>query len=54
MSPKTVLVVEDERSIREMMAFNLNRAGYAVERACDGRGFLNARNDRITTCYGVI
>lgn len=37
MTQKTVLVVEDERSIREMLAFNLNRAGYAVERACDGR-----------------
>ncbi|HEY5667491.1 MAG TPA: phosphate regulon transcriptional regulator PhoB [Gammaproteobacteria bacterium] len=37
MTRKTVLVVEDERSIREMLAFNLNRAGYAVERACDGR-----------------
>jgi two-component system phosphate regulon response regulator PhoB len=37
MTQKTILVVEDERSIREMLAFNLNRAGYAVERACDGR-----------------
>jgi two-component system phosphate regulon response regulator PhoB len=37
MTRKTVLVVEDERSIREMLAFNLNRAGFDVERACDGR-----------------
>jgi len=37
MTQKTILVVEDERSIREMLVFNLSRAGYAVERACDGR-----------------
>jgi two-component system phosphate regulon response regulator PhoB len=37
MTQKTILVVEDEPSIREMLAFNLKRAGFAVERACDGR-----------------
>ena len=37
MTQKTVLVVEDERSIRDMLAFNLSRAGFAVERAADGR-----------------
>jgi len=37
MTRKTVLVVEDERSIREMLAFNLDRAGFAVEQAGDGR-----------------
>lgn len=37
MTQKTVLVVEDERSIREMLAFSLGRAGYIVQRACDGR-----------------
>lgn len=37
MAQKTVLVIEDERSIREMLAFNLDRAGYAVARAADGR-----------------
>jgi two-component system phosphate regulon response regulator PhoB len=37
MTQKKILVVEDESSIREMLAFNLGRAGYAVERAADGR-----------------
>jgi two-component system phosphate regulon response regulator PhoB len=37
MTQKKILVVEDERSIRDMLAFNLGRAGYAVERAADGR-----------------
>lgn len=37
MVQKKILVVEDEQSIRDMLAFNLGRAGYAVERAGDGR-----------------
>jgi two-component system phosphate regulon response regulator PhoB len=37
MTQKKILVVEDERSIRDMLAFNLGRAGYAVAGAADGR-----------------
>jgi two-component system phosphate regulon response regulator PhoB len=37
MSQKRILVVEDERPIREMLAFNLARAGYTVQPAVDGR-----------------
>jgi two-component system phosphate regulon response regulator PhoB len=37
MSQKRILVVEDERPIREMLAFNLGRAGYEVQPAADGR-----------------
>lgn len=37
MSQKKILIVEDEQSIRDMIAFNLGRAGYDVERAADGR-----------------
>ena len=37
MSQKTVLVVEDERPIRDMLAFNLGRAGYEVQSVDDGR-----------------
>ena len=37
MTPKKILVVEDEPSIRDMLAFNLGRAGFAVEGAADGR-----------------
>ena len=37
MSRKTVLVVEDERPIRDMLAFNLGRAGYEVQAVDDGR-----------------
>ena len=36
MSQKKVLVVEDERPIRDMLAFNLSRAGYEVESASNG------------------
>ncbi|HEU4618619.1 MAG TPA: phosphate regulon transcriptional regulator PhoB [Gammaproteobacteria bacterium] len=37
MTPKKVLVVEDEAPIREMLSFNLGRAGYAVEPVASGR-----------------
>jgi two-component system phosphate regulon response regulator PhoB len=37
MSQKKILVVEDERPIRDMLAFNLGRAGYQVRSAADGR-----------------
>jgi two-component system phosphate regulon response regulator PhoB len=37
MTQKKILVVEDERPIRDMLAFNLGRAGYTVRPAGDGR-----------------
>ena len=37
MTQKKVLVVEDERPIREMLAFNLGRAGFDVRGAASGR-----------------
>ena len=36
MTQKKILVVEDERPIRDMLAFNLGRAGYEVRPAGDG------------------
>jgi two-component system phosphate regulon response regulator PhoB len=45
MSQKHILVVEDERPIREMIAFNLGRAGYAVQQAPDGRSARSAIAD---------
>ncbi len=36
MSQKKILVVEDERPIREMLMFNLGRAGYDVQPAATG------------------
>jgi two-component system, OmpR family, phosphate regulon response regulator PhoB len=37
MTQKKILVVEDEHAIREMLAFNLSRAGYLVRPVADGR-----------------
>jgi len=37
MTQKKILVVEDENAIREMLSFNLSRAGYQVRPAADGR-----------------
>jgi two-component system, OmpR family, phosphate regulon response regulator PhoB len=42
MSPKHILIVEDERPIREMVAFGLRRAGFDVREAGDA---LQARTE---------
>jgi two-component system, OmpR family, phosphate regulon response regulator PhoB len=46
MSSKHVLIVEDERPIREMIAFGLKRAGFEVREAEDCRGARAALADR--------
>lgn len=38
MAGETILVVEDERAIREMIAFGLRRSGFQVAEAADCRG----------------
>jgi putative nucleotidyltransferase with HDIG domain len=40
--PARVLVVDDEPPVRTMIASALERRGYAVEQACDGRDALEA------------
>ena len=35
-TPKKVLIIEDERSISDIIKFNLVKEGYAVETAYDG------------------
>ncbi len=46
MSAKHILVVEDERPIREMIAFGLKRAGFEVSEAEDSRSARSALVDR--------
>jgi two-component system phosphate regulon response regulator PhoB len=46
MTQKTIMVVEDERPIREMLEFNLARAGYKVQPVADGREARAAIADR--------
>jgi two-component system, OmpR family, phosphate regulon response regulator PhoB len=46
MAQKTVLVVEDEEGIRDMLAFNLKRAGYEVVSAASGLEARAAIADR--------
>jgi DNA-binding response OmpR family regulator len=43
MTAKRILIVEDEKAIRDMVAFGLRRAGYEVREAEDCR---EARADR--------
>jgi len=46
MTAKHILIVEDERPIREMIAFGLRRAGFEVREAADGRSARSALADR--------
>src|SRR3977135_521443 len=46
MPAKQVLIVEDERPIREMIAFGLKRAGFEVREAEDSRAARSALADR--------
>lgn len=34
----TILIVEDEQDIRELLAYNLEKEGYATVQAADGQG----------------
>ncbi len=44
---KLILVVEDERAIRDMIAFGLKRAGYSVREAEDARAAREVLADRL-------
>jgi len=46
MTVKHILIVEDERPIREMIAFGLKRAGFEVREAEDSRSARSALADR--------
>src|SRR5271170_7258056 len=46
MSTKQILVVEDEKPIREMIAFGLRRAGFEVREAEDSRAARAALADQ--------
>jgi two-component system, OmpR family, phosphate regulon response regulator PhoB len=46
MTAKQILIVEDERAIREMIAFGLKRAGFEVREAEDCRAARSALADR--------
>ncbi len=39
---KTVLIVEDEKNIVDILRFNLQRSGYAILEAYDGEDGLSA------------
>ncbi len=40
--PETILIVEDELSLQETLAYNLKKEGYTVETVGDGRSALEA------------
>ena len=47
---KTVLIVEDERAIVEILKFNLKREGYGTLEALDGET-SRRRRIRISSCW---
>jgi two-component system phosphate regulon response regulator PhoB len=46
MSDKTILIVEDEKAIRELLVFTLGRAGYTLREAVDGKSARSLVADR--------
>lgn len=46
MTGKTILIVEDEKAIREMLVFNLGRAGFTLREAEDGHSARSLVADR--------
>lgn len=42
---RTIMSVDDSPSIRQMVSFTLQRAGYSVLEACDGRDALTKLRD---------
>ncbi|HZV98390.1 MAG TPA: response regulator [Methylophilaceae bacterium] len=44
---KTILAVDDSGSLRQMVAFSLNAAGYQVIEAVDGQDGLNKAKERV-------
>ncbi|MCC5860389.1 MAG: phosphate regulon transcriptional regulator PhoB [Gammaproteobacteria bacterium] len=46
MTGKTLLIVEDEKAIREMLVFNLGRAGFTLREAVDGHSARSMVADR--------
>ena len=49
---KTVLIVEDEKNIVDIIRFNLQRTGYNTLEAYDGEALTSAARcaPRVTTC----
>jgi len=42
--PKTVMIIDDSPSIREVVGIALKDAGYELKEACDGKDALNQLN----------
>ena len=49
METKSILVVEDEASIAEVVSLYLKRAGYHVQIASDGRKAMNVLKGNLLT-----
>ena len=50
--PETILIVEDELSLQETLAYNLKKEGYTVETVGDGRAALDGESKFSTLSAG--
>ncbi|VAW44002.1 Phosphate regulon transcriptional regulatory protein PhoB (SphR), partial [hydrothermal vent metagenome] len=50
MSVETILIVEDEAAIRDMLNFTLSSAGYKVVEACNGEQAWKMLNNEVPAC----
>lgn len=48
--PKSILTVDDSKTIRDMVSFTLQKAGYAVTEAADGAAGLALANKQKFDC----
>ena len=49
--PPHILVVEDEEPLLELLRYNFEKAGYAVETIADGDARRRASRRRCPTCW---
>lgn len=49
-----VIVVDDDRAIRELLRYALEAEGYTVTLLCDGRGVVAALEDALEPCVVVM
>ena len=49
-----VVVVDDDRAIRELLRYALEAEGYAVTLLCDGRGVVKALEEALEPCVALM
>ncbi len=48
-----ILIIEDDRALVDVLAYNLRQAGYEVDAAYDGMDGLDAGATQVAGCRGL-